>query len=188
MGWATRKVQAWRLSNTIDVGLGVIALEEALARFGSLHIFNTDQGSQFTSFAFTTALEGAETRISMDGRGHYMDNVSIGPLWRSMKCECVYLHAFETVSELRGGLRRWIGHYNADRPHPGLAGQTPDEASGANELRSPAGLAPPAETLQLAAQTKPQISSASPPNCPDKRDHLSRTTSHSEIATGFAIR
>ena len=151
MDWATRKVLAWRLSNTMDVGFCVMALEEALARFGRPDIFNTDQGSQFTSFAFTAVLKDAEIRISMDGRGRWMDNVFIERLWRSLKYECVYLHAFETGSELRVGLTRWISYYNADRPHSRLAGQTPDEAYGANKMRSMAGLAPPAETLQLAA-------------------------------------
>ena len=151
MEWATRKVLAWRLSNTMDVGFCVMALEEALARFGSPEIFNTDQGSQFTSFGFTSVLKDANIRISMDGRGRWMDNVFIERLWRSMKYECVYLHAFETGSELRVGLTRWISYYNADRPHSGLAGQTPDEAYGANEMQPLAGLAPPAKTLQLAA-------------------------------------
>jgi putative transposase len=151
MDWATRKVLAWRLSNTMDVGFCVMALEEALARFGRPDIFNTDQGSQFSSFAFTAVLKDAEIRISMDGRGRWMDNVFIERLWRSLKYECVYLHAFETGSELRVGLTRWISYYNADRPHSGLAGLTPDEAYRANELRPLAGLAPPAETLQLAA-------------------------------------
>ena len=96
-------------------------------------------------------LKDAEIRISMDGRGRWMDNVFIERLWRSLKYEGVYLHAFETGSELRVGLTRWIGYYNADRPHSGLAGQTPDEAYGVTEMRSLAGLAPPAETLPLAA-------------------------------------
>jgi putative transposase len=134
-----------------DVGFCVMALEEALARFGTPDIFNTDQGSQFTSFAFTAVLKDAEIRISMDGCGRWMDNVFIERLWRSMKYECVYLHAFETGSELRVGLTRWIGCYNADRPHSGLAGQTPDEACRANEMQLLAGLPPPAQTLQLAA-------------------------------------
>jgi putative transposase len=151
MDWATRKVLAWRLSNTMDTGFCVMALEEALARFGSPEIFNTDQGSQFTSFDFTAVLKDAEIRISMDGRGRWMDNVFIERLWRSLKYECVYLHAFETGSELRVGLTRWIGYYNAHRPHSGLAGQTPDEAYGAIEMQSGVGLAPPPKTLQLAA-------------------------------------
>lgn len=130
MDWASRKVLAWRLSNTMDAGFCVAALEEALARFGRPEIFNTDQGSQFTSFAFTSVLRGAEVRISMDGRGRWMDNVFIERLWRSLKYECVYLHAFETGSELRAGLGRWITYYNHQRPHSGLAGRTPAEAYG----------------------------------------------------------
>jgi len=109
MDWASRKVLAWRLSNTMDAGFCVAALEEALARFGRPEIFNTDQGS-------------------MDGRGRWMDNVFIERLWRSLKYECVYLHAFETGSELRTGLGRWITYYNTQRPHSGLAGRTPVEA------------------------------------------------------------
>jgi putative transposase len=128
MDWATRKVLAWRLSNTMDAGFCVAALEEALARFGKPEIFNTDQGSQFTSFAFTSVLRDAEVRISMDGRGRWMDNVFIERLWRSLKYECVYLHAFETGSELKAGLGRWITYYNHHRPHSGLAGRTPVEA------------------------------------------------------------
>jgi putative transposase len=128
MDWATRKVLAWRLSNTMDAGFCVAALEEALARFGKPEIFNTDQGSQFTSQAFTSMLRDAEVRISMDGRGRWMDNVFIERLWRSLKYECVYLHAFETGSELRAGLGRWITYYNTQRPHSGLAGRTPVEA------------------------------------------------------------
>ena len=128
MDWFSRKVLAWRLSNTMDAAFCTAALEEALARFGKPDIFNTDQGSQFTSAAFTGILARAEIRISMDGRGCWMDNVFIEQLWRSVKYEWLYLHAFETGSEVRAGLRRWIGDYNADRPHSALAGRTPDEA------------------------------------------------------------
>ncbi len=112
MDWATRKVLSWRLSNTLDVEFCIEAAEEALARFGRPEIFNTDQGSQFTSPQFTGLLEAATVRISMDGRGRWMDNVFIERLWRSLKYECVYLHAFETGSEARAGLARWIGYYN----------------------------------------------------------------------------
>jgi transposase InsO family protein len=102
--------------------------EAALARFGRPEIFNTDQGSQFTSPRFTEVLTDAGVRISMDGRGRWMDNVFIERLWRSLKYECVYLHAFETGSELRAGLLAWIGYYNTRRPHSSLGGLTPDEA------------------------------------------------------------
>ncbi len=128
MDWATRKVLAWRLSNTMDVEFCIEALEEAMARHGKPEIFNTDQGSQFTSPRFTGILTGAGIRVSMDGRGRWMDNVFIERLWRSMKYECVYTHAFETGSEARAGIGRWIDYYNADRPHSALGGRTPNEA------------------------------------------------------------
>ena len=112
----------------MDAEFCVAALEEAIARYGRPDIFNTDQGSQFTSFAFTNTLNDAGIRISMDGRGRWMDNVFIERLWRSLKYECVFLNAFETGSQARAGIGRWIGYYNADRPHSALAGRTPDEA------------------------------------------------------------
>ena len=127
MDWASRKVLAWRLSNTMDTEFCVAALEEAIARHGRPNIFNTDQGSQFTSFAFTTTLKDAGIRISMDGRGRWMDNVFIERLWRSLKYECVFLNAFETGSEAQSGIGRWISYYNTDRPHSALNGRTPDE-------------------------------------------------------------
>ena len=127
MDWASRKVLAWRLSNTMDTEFCVAALEEAIARYGRPDVFNTDQGSQFTSFAFTTTLRDAGIRISMDGRGRWMDNVFIERLWRSLKYECVFLNAFETGSEAQSGIARWIGYYNADRPHSAFGGRTPDE-------------------------------------------------------------
>jgi putative transposase len=134
MDWATRKVLAWRVSNTMEVEFCLEVLEEAMAHFGRPEIFNTDQGSQFTSPRFTGLLLKAGVRISMDGRGRWMDNVFIERLWRSLKYECVYLHAFETGSEVRTGLSKWIGYYNARRPHSALAGRTPDEAYAANEV------------------------------------------------------
>ena len=130
MDWATRKVLSWRLSNTLEAEFCIAALEEALARSGRQDIFNTDQGSPFTSPRFVEVLTGAGVRVSMDGRGRWMDNVFIERLWRSLKDECVDLHAFETGSELRAGLTRWIGSYNGQRPHSALAGRTPDEAYG----------------------------------------------------------
>ena len=120
MDWATRRVLSWRLSNTMDVDFCIAALEEALARFGPPEIFNSDQGSQFTSPRFTEVLTDAGVRISMDGRGRWMDNVFIERLWRSLKYECVYMHAFETGSELRVGLQRWIGYYNRASQHPSV--------------------------------------------------------------------
>jgi len=128
MDWSTRKVLSWRVSNTMDAEFCIEALEEALRRFGGPEIFNTDQGSQFTSPRFTGVLQAAGVRVSMDGRGRWMDNVFIERLWRSLKYECIYLHAFETGSELRAGLMWWISYYNTRRPHSMLAGRTPDEA------------------------------------------------------------
>jgi putative transposase len=128
MDWASRKVLSWRVSNTMEADFCIEALEEALERFGKPEIFNTDQGSRFTSPQFTGVLRAAGVRISMDGRGRWMDNVFIERLWRSLKYECIYIHAFESGSALRAGLREWIGYYNARRPHSTLAGRTPDEA------------------------------------------------------------
>jgi len=128
MDWATRKVLSWRLSNTMEADFCVAALEEALDRYGKPEIFNTDQGSQFTSDDFTGALKSANIRISMDGKGCWVDNVMIERLWRSLKYECIYLHAFETGSEVRQGLKHWIDFYNRQRPHSSLDDKTPDEA------------------------------------------------------------
>jgi Transposase and inactivated derivatives len=126
MDWYSRKVLSWRLSSTMDTDFCVSALEEALAKYGKPDIFNTDQGSQFTSFAFTNVLRDNGIQISMDGRGRWLDNVFIERLWRSLKYECVYLYAFETGSEARAGIGRWIDFYNQQRPHSRLGGITPD--------------------------------------------------------------
>jgi len=123
--WASRAVLAWRLSNTMDVAFCVDALDEALARFGRPEIFNTDQGSQFTSAVFTGRLADADIRISMDGRGRWMDNVFIERLWRSLKYEDVYLKGYADGREARAGIAGWIGFYNGRRPHQALAGRTP---------------------------------------------------------------
>ena len=123
--WASRAVLSWRLSNTMDVGFCVAALEEALARYGKPAIFNTDQGSQFTSTAFTGVLERAGIAISMDGRGRWMDNVFIERLWRSLKYEDVYLKGYADGRALRAGLADWIGFYNERRPHQALGYRVP---------------------------------------------------------------
>jgi putative transposase len=151
MDWASRRVLAWRLSNTMEADFCIEALGEALAKFGRPEIFNTDQGSQFTSPRFTGCLSGAGVRISMDGRGRWMDNVFIERLWRSLKYECVYIHAFETGSALRAGLTRWIAFYNAVRPHTALDGRTPDEAYYEIEISALPGLAPAMLNNKLAA-------------------------------------
>jgi len=126
--WRTRAVLSWRLSNTIDSGFCVEALQEALRCYGSPEIFNTDQGSQFTAEEFTGALSAAGIRISMDGKGRWMDNVFIERLWRSLKYECVYLHEFETGLQARREIENWIRYYNAERPHSSLGDKTPMEA------------------------------------------------------------
>ena len=123
--WVSRAVLAWRLSNTLDVSFCISALEEALARFGRPEIFNTDQGSQFTSAAFTGALASAGIRISMDGRGRWMDNVFIERLWRSLKHEDVYLKGYADGREAKAGIAEWFAFYNNFRPHQALANQTP---------------------------------------------------------------
>ena len=128
MDWSTRKVLAWRVSNTMDAEFCIEALEEALVRYGRPEIFNTDQVSQFTSPRFTGVLRDAGVGMSMDGRGRWMDNVFIEWLWRSLKYEYIYLHAFDNGSALCAGLTVWIGYYNARRPHSTLDGRTPDEA------------------------------------------------------------
>jgi putative transposase len=125
MDWASRAVLAWRLSNTMDVSFCVSALTEALARFGTPEIFNTDQGSQFTSPAFTGTLEQAAIHISMDGRGRWMDNVFIERLWRSLKHEDIYLKGYADGREARVGISSWIAFYNGRRPHQALANRTP---------------------------------------------------------------
>ena len=136
MDWHSRKVLSWRLSNTMDADFCVAALEEALAKHGKPAIFNTDQGSQFTSFAFTNVLRENGIRISMDGRGRWLDNVFIERLWRSLKYECVYLNAFENGSQARAGIGRWIDFYNRLRPHTALGGITPDMCHKPNSLKA----------------------------------------------------
>ncbi|MBP8932295.1 MAG: IS3 family transposase [Paracoccus sp.] len=125
MDWFTRKVLAWRISNTLEADFCVEALNEAIHRFGPPEIMNTDQGSQFTSFAWTDRLKRVGTRISMDGKGRCLDNIFIERLWRSLKYECVYLHAWETGSQARAGIGRWITFYNHQRPHTAHGGQPP---------------------------------------------------------------
>ena len=132
--WATRRVLSWRVSNSMEADFCIEALEEALAKHGRPEVFNTDQGSQFTSPCFTGILATNGIKISMDGRGRWMDNVFIERLWRSLKYECIYLYAFETGGELRAGVSTWLGHYNSHRPHSTLCGRTPDEVYYARPL------------------------------------------------------
>ena len=128
MDWASRHVLAWRFSNTLEAGFCVEALDEALTRHGQPEVFNTDQGSQFTGFAFSGRLQAAGVRISMDGRGRCLDNIFIERLWRSLKYEAVYLHEFTDGFEARRLIDEWIGFYNTERPHSALDGKTPAEA------------------------------------------------------------
>jgi len=125
--WASRRVLAQRVCISMDVSFCVEALEEALAKYGAPEIFNSDQGSVFTSEAFTAPLLARGVQISMDGRGAWRDNIFVERLWRSIKYEEVYLHAYESVSEARAGIARYIAFYNSARPHTALAKMTPDE-------------------------------------------------------------
>jgi putative transposase len=137
MDWFTRKVLAWRISNTLEADFCVEALNEAIHKFGPPEIMNTDQGSQFTSFAWTDRLKRVGTRISMDGKGRCLDNpraflrtsggnaLDMSRLWRSLKYECVYLHAWETGSQAKAGVGHWITFYNHQRPHAAHGGQPP---------------------------------------------------------------
>ena len=126
MDWHSRRVLSWELSNTLDEGFCVEALRCALSK-GKPEIFNTDQGSQFTGNAFTGVLEGAGVKISMDGKGRWVDNVMVERLWRTLKYEYIYLHSFTGGTELRRGLEEWFRHYNAERIHSALDWDTPDE-------------------------------------------------------------
>ena len=127
MDWYSRKVLSWRLSNTLDVDFCCEALNEAIQKYGIPEIFNTDQGSQFTSFAFTNILKTYQIKISMDGKGCWIDNVFVERLWRSLKYECVYLYNFSAGNEAKTGICTWINHYNLSRPHSTFDGQTPHE-------------------------------------------------------------
>jgi putative transposase len=126
--WFSRRVLSWRVSITLEAAFCIEALEDALARYGRPAIFNTDQGSQFTSSGFTDVLVRNGIAISMDGKGSWRDNVFVERLWRSIKYEEVYLRAYDTVSEARASLGRYLAFYNGRRPHSSLDRQTPDQA------------------------------------------------------------
>jgi putative transposase len=128
LDWFSRRVLSWRVSITMEASFCVETLEEALARHGKPEIFNTDQGSQFTGTAFTEVLIRNEIKISMDGKGAWRDNVFVERLWRSVKYEEVYLHAYDSVSDARAGIGRYLDLYNRRRPHSSLDGMTPDRA------------------------------------------------------------
>jgi len=153
MDWATRHVLTWRLSNTMDARFCIEALNEALARYGKPEIFNTDQGSQFTSADFTNVLKDAGVAISMDGRGRCMDNIFIERLWRSLKYEAVYLHELTNGFRAEQVIREWIDFYNGDRPHSALGGRTPAEAYGAGR---PVDMMDKADALPTSPQAQQQ--------------------------------
>ena len=185
MDWAPRHVLSWRLSNTMDAGFCAEALGDALARYGQPEIFNTDQGSQFTSLDFTGVLKNASIRISMDGRGRCMDNIFIERLWRSLKYEAVYLHELTDGFHADRVIGEWIGFYNTERPHSSLDGQTPAEAYGAGQ---PVDMMDKARALPTSPQAQQQqqdvikriwqhdqtteYTLTALPNCPTKWDHL----------------
>ena len=127
LDWASRRVLSWRVSITLDSAFCIAAVEEAIARYGCPEIFNTDQGAQFTSAAFTGLLVDHNIRISMDGRGCWRDNIFVERLWRSLKYEEVYLHGYDSVSVATAGIGRYITLYNTRRPHSSLTDRTPDD-------------------------------------------------------------
>ena len=126
LDWATRRVLSWRLSNSLTTDFCIEAVEEAIQRHGKPEIFNTDQGSQFTSQEFVNLIQGHGIQISMDGKGRWVDNVFVERLWKSVKYEEVYLHAYDSVSQARQGLQSYFKFYNERRPHSSLDGKTPD--------------------------------------------------------------
>lgn len=127
MDWFSRKVLSWKLSNSLEADFCVEAVVEAVKIFGKPNIFNTDQGSQYSSSSFTELLNNLGVQISMDGKGRWMDNIFIERLWRSLKYECIYLHEFSDGFALQKGIKHWVTYYNQERPHSTFAGQTPDE-------------------------------------------------------------
>ena len=127
MDWCSRRVLSWRLSNTLDADFCVDALQEAIGQYGCPSIFNTDQGSQFTSADWIDELKANSIDISMDGKGRWMDNVFIERLWRSLKYECVYLNAFDNMKDAEENISYWMDYYNHERPHSSLNDQTPSE-------------------------------------------------------------
>jgi putative transposase len=128
MDWFARRILAWRLSNTMEASFCLDAVEEALTKYGCPHIFNTDQGSQFTSAEFTGLLISNGIEVSMDGKGAWRDNVFVERFWRTIKYEEVYLHAYDNVAEARRSIGRYLAFYNAGRPHTALDQRTPDQA------------------------------------------------------------
>ena len=164
MDWHSRHVLAWKLSNTMDTSFCVAALEEALGK-GRPEIFNTDQGSQFTSEAFTQTLQEQRVQVSMDGKGRYLDNIFVERLWRSIKYEEVYLKAYQTVAEARTGINAYLEFYNRQRPHQALGYRTPAEVyqhgqeergAAAEEAGLPSGLVKPSAGVGDSLEFSPR--------------------------------
>ena len=126
--WHSRKVLSWRLSNTLEANFRVEALQEALARYGTLEIFNTDQGSRFTSEAFSSVLRGHRIRISMDGKGRWIGNVFVERLWHSLKYEEVYLRAYDSIAQARASISQYLTFFNTEQRHQSLWRRAPDAA------------------------------------------------------------
>jgi putative transposase len=126
LDWATRRVLSWQLSNTLTTDFCLEAVEDACQRYGTPEIFNTDQGSQFTSLTFVDLIRAHGIQLSMDGQGRWVDNVFVERLWKSVKYEEVYLHGYDSIAQARQGLERYFRFYNQRRPHSSLDGQTPD--------------------------------------------------------------
>lgn len=182
MDWVSRRVLAWRLSNTMEADFCVDALKEALARFGRPEIFNTDQGSQFTGHDFTGVLKRENIRISMDGKGRFMDNIFIERLWRSLKYEDVYIKAYASMAEARVGIGGYLAHYNDERPHQSLDYQTPREVfeSGlwacGRSAKEPTGCASPMSPAKAGNMGKCSPS----PTCPQAQQQQSEIYRHEE--------
>jgi len=138
MDWYSRRVLSWRVSNTLDTSFCIEALEEAIENYGVPEIFNTDQGSQFTSDDFTSVLKENDIRISMDGKGRWIDNVFVERLWRSVKYEEVYLKAYDDIRGARASLGTYFDFYNMERRHQSLDRQTPDQVYYENVVRKAA--------------------------------------------------
>ena len=162
LDWFSRRVLSRRLSITMEAAFCVETLEDALARHGKPEILNTDQGSQFTGAAFTGVLANNGIVISMDGKGAWRDNVFVERLWRSVKYEEVYLRAYDSVSEARASIGRYLDFYNGRRPHSSLDGITPDQRT---STRCRSARRPNRQALHLSTRK----------DCSDNRDHLSRT-------------
>ena len=179
MDWATGRVLSWQLSNTMEVGFCLGALEDAL-RTGTPEIFNTDQGSQFTSLAFTQRVLSSGARMSMDGRGRFMDNIFIERLWRSLKYEAVYLHELGDGHHARQVVGSWIDFYNHVRPHSALGGRTPASVYHGERPELAGGVGNVVHCKSTLRRVKlfsegihtPEYTLFLPSTCPINRDHL----------------